>query len=264
LSAPSQVWQYRTLIANLAQRDLKSRYKRSFLGWMWSLINPAVTLGIYSVVFGVFLGATAPTAGNGTTQVFALYLFCGLVGWNFFSGTINGGIGAFAGAGGLLTRTYFPPECPMIASLFTVALQAVLETGILVAFMVGFGNVSWTFLLGLPILLLLGCFAFGLSLVLGLGNIRYRDVGYLVGIGLQVLFYATPIVYTLDTLPQSWQNLLRLNPLTSFVYSLRQAFYNLDVPTASNWFMMIGSATVSLVVGWWMFSRYAPRVIEEL
>ena len=152
----------------------------------------------------------------------------------------------------------------MIASMITVALQAALETLILVGFMVGFGNVGWTFLLGLPILLLLGCFSFGLSLVLGLGNIRYRDVGYLVGIGLQVLFYATPIVYTMETLPEGWRAVLRINPLTSFTYSLRQAFYNLDVPTASNWLMMVFSAASSLLIGWWLFSRYAPRVIEEL
>jgi ABC-2 type transport system permease protein len=195
LSTPAQVWQYRTLIGNLAQRDLKSRYKKSVLGWLWSLINPAVTLGIYTVVFGVFLGAEAPVAGNGTTQSFALYLFCALVAWNFFSGTINTLIANFASSGGLLTRTYFPPECPMISGLLITALQAGLETLILVGFMVILGNVSWTFVLGIPVLFLLGLNAFGLGLILGLGNVRFRDVGYLVGIGLQVVFYATPIVY---------------------------------------------------------------------
>ena len=65
MSTPVQVWSYRTLIANLAQRELKARYKRSFLGWLWSLINPAVTLGIYTVVFGVFLKGQAPALGNG-------------------------------------------------------------------------------------------------------------------------------------------------------------------------------------------------------
>lgn len=264
MSTPAQVWQYRTLIGNLAQRDLKSRYKKSFLGWLWSLINPAVTLGIYTVVFGVFLGATAPHAGNGTTKVFALYLFCALVAWNFFSGTINNAIASFASAGGLLTRTYFPPECPMVAGLATVALQAGLETLILVVFMVVLGNVSWTFVFGIPILLLLACFAFGLGLILGLGNIRYRDVGYLVGIGLQVVFYGTPIVYSLEVVPEGAQKVLRLNPLTSFTYAMRQAFYELRVPSWPNWLMMVVSATVSLLLGWWVFSRYAPRVIEEL
>jgi ABC-2 type transport system permease protein len=264
VSTPAQVWSYRMLIVNLAQRDLKARYKKSFLGWLWSLINPATTLAIYTVVFGVFLGAVAPVAGNGSTQSFALYLFCALVAWNFFSGTVTTSIGSFATAGPLLTRTYFPPECPMLSGLVTVAIQAALELCILIGFMIIVGNVSWTFILVVPIFLMLGCLSFGIGLILGLANIRYRDVNYLVGIGLQVLFYATPIVYSLEIVPSAWQKVLRLNPLTSYVYSVRQVVYELSLPTASNWLMMGASATVSLIVGWLVFSRYAPRVIEEL
>lgn len=264
MSTPAQVWSYRMLIVNLAQRDLKARYKKSFLGWLWSLINPATTLAIYTVVFGVFLGAVAPVAGNGTTQSFALYLFCGLVAWNFFSGTINTAISSFATAGGLLTRTYFPPECPMISGLVTVAIQAALELAILIGLMVVLGNVAWTFVLVIPVFFMLGCFAFGIGLVLGLGNVRYRDVSYLVGIGLQVLFYLTPIVYPLEIVPESWQVVLELNPLTAYVYAVRQAVYGLALPTATNWIVMGVSATVSLLAGWWIFGRYAPRVIEEL
>ena len=264
MSSPQQVWQYRSLILNLAQRDLKARYKKSFLGWLWSLINPATTLAIYTVVFGVFLGAVAPLAGNGRTQSFALYLFCALVCWNFLSGTINTSIQQFSSAGPLLTRTYFPPECPMLAGMATVALQAALELGILITFMIIVGNLTWTAIIAVPILLLLGCFAFGIGLVLGLGNIRYRDVNYLVGIGLQVWFYATPIVYSIEIIPAGYQRVLQINPLTSFVYSIRQVVYMGGFPSALNWLMMVVSAIVSLVAGWWVFGRYAPRVIEEL
>lgn len=264
MSTPVEVWQYRTLIGNLAQRDLRSRYKRSFIGWAWSLINPAVSLAIYTVVFGVFLGAEAPVAGNGTTRNFALYLFCGLVAWNFFSGTVNTLIGNFAGAGGLLTRTYFPPECPMVAGLITTALQAALEMSILMVAMIAVANVSWTYLIALPVMALLGMFAFGVGLIVGLGNVRFRDVGYLVGIGLQVLFYATPIVYPITIVPSGFQTVLKLNPLTHFADGMRHAFYLLDMPTAQNWLVMVSSAVVSLGIGWWVFSANAPKVIEEL
>ena len=264
MSTPAQVWSYRTLIINLAQRDLKARYKKSLLGWSWSLINPAATLGIYTLVFGVFLKGTAPVAGNGELQSFALYLFCGLVVWNLFAGVINNSIISFLGAGQLLTRTYFPPECPMVAGLGTVLIQAALELGILYGFMIAFGNFSWTFLVAIPVMFLGACFAFGIGLVLGLGNIRFRDVSYLVGILLQVLFYATPIVYRLDQISSTAQRILELNPLTSYVYSMRQTVYELQLPTTTNWLIMGTSAAVSLVIGWWVFSRYAPRVIEEL
>ncbi|MBM3661611.1 MAG: ABC transporter permease [Actinobacteria bacterium] len=264
LSTPAEVWSYRTLIANLAQRDLKARYKKSFLGWTWSLINPAVTLGIYTLVFGVFLKGTAPVAGNGRLTSFAIYLFCGLVLWNLASGVVNNSIGSFLGAGDLLSRTYFPPEAPMVAGLTTVLIQGALELTILWGFMIAFGNVSWTFLVSIPVMLLGACFAFGIGLVLGLGNVRFRDVGYLVGIGLQVAFYATPIVYRLDQIGELAQRVLEFNPLTSYVGAMRATVYELDLPTVNEWLMMGGSATVSLLVGWWAFGRYAPRVIEEL
>ncbi|HTO00236.1 MAG TPA: ABC transporter permease [Microthrixaceae bacterium] len=249
---------------NLAQRDLKARYKRSFVGWMWSLINPAATLGIYTLVFGFFLKGTAPVAGNGTLSSFALYLFCGLVVWNLFAGVVNTSIGSFATAGPLLTRTYFPPECPMVAGLTTVVLQSLIEAGILIFFMAIAGNVSWTVIIVLPIFTLMSCFAFGIGLVLGLLNIRFRDVSYLVGIAMQVLFYATPIVYSLEIIPANFQKALRLNPLTSYVHSMRQVVYSLELPTASNWAVMVLTALISLIGGWAIFSRWAPSVIEEL
>jgi ABC-2 type transport system permease protein len=263
LSTPAQVWSYRTLIANLAQRDLKARYKKSFLGWVWSLINPAATLGIYTVVFGFFLKAQPPEAGNGDSS-FALYLFCGLVLWNLFAGVVNTSIASFATAGPLLTRTYFPPECPMLAGLGTVVLQAVIEAGILLAVMVVIGNVSWTVVLLIPILFLMSCFAFGIGLVLGLANVRFRDVNYLVGIGLQVLFYATPIVYPLEIVPDEYRRFMELNPIGSFVHSIRQVLYSLELPTLGNWTVMVVSAVVSLCGGWYVFGRWAPTVIEEL
>ncbi|MFN7147874.1 MAG: ABC transporter permease [Microthrixaceae bacterium] len=263
MSTPAQVWSYRTLIANLAQRELKSKYKRSFLGWSWSLINPAATLAIYTVVFGYFLKADPPEMGNGDKN-FALYLFSGLVVWNLFSGIINTSISSFSGAGQLLTRTYFPPECPVVAGLLTVMIQAVLEFAILMFFMILVGNVGWQVVLILPIYLLLSCFGFGIGLVLGVANIRFRDVFYLVGIGMQVLFYATPIVYPLDIVPENAQRILELNPMTAYVYAMRQCVYSLDLPTTTNWLVMVLSAAVSLVGGWILFSRWAPKVIEEL
>jgi ABC-type polysaccharide/polyol phosphate export permease len=125
-------------------------------------------------------------------------------------------------------------------------------------------NVSWTVVFVLPIYLLMSCFAFGIGLVLGVANIRFRDVFYLVGIGMQVLFYATPIVYPIDIVPENAQRLLELNPLSSFVYAMRQSVYTLELPTTLNWVVMCSAALVSLVGGWAIFSRWAPTVIEEL
>jgi ABC-type polysaccharide/polyol phosphate export permease len=264
LSTPLQVWSYRNLITNLAQRDLKARYKRSVLGWLWSLINPAATLGIYTLVFGVFLKGVAPEMGSGHDGVFALFLFSGLVAWNLFAGIVNGSITAFFNAGPLLTRTYFPPECPMLATVAAVVLQSLLEVSILAFFMIVVGNISWTFLVFIPVFALLACFALGVGLVLAVLNIRYRDVAYLTGILLQLWFYATPIVYSLSDTPDKAQRILQLNPLNAYVNAMRRGTYYLDLPTLTNWIVMVASASISLAFGWWLFSRLAPRVIEEL
>jgi len=269
MTAPAKVWEYRTLIGNLAARDLRSRYKKSLLGWLWSLINPAATLGIYTVVFGYFLKGSAPIGGNGTLESFALWLFAALVLWNSFSNGINTAMSSFLSSGGLLTRTYFPPECPVIAGSITVLTQTCVESMILLGFMVALGNLGWTTLF-LPIIALLTtCFAFGIGMIVSLLNVRYRDVAYLVGIFLQIGFYATPIVYRLDQIPNhvvffSPQVVLKYNPLTHFVGAMRNAVYLLQPPTLVNWLVMIGSAAASMLIGWRFFARRAPRFIEEI
>ena len=271
MTAPAKVWEYRTLITNLALRDLRSRYKKSILGWLWSLINPAVTLGIYTVVFGVFLGGNvnAPVAGNGHTQSFALYLFCALVVWNGFANGINQSIGSFLQAGPMLTRSYFPPECPILAGMLTTLTQTLIETTIMIGFMVVLGNTSWALLMVPAILILLTAMALGLGLLVSLLNVRYRDVNYLVGILLQLIFYATPIVYSLERLNQKVLGLdpkqvLVYNPMTHFVQAMRAVAYLQRAPSLRNWVAMGLSAVISLTLGWTVFSRKAPRFIEEI
>jgi ABC-2 type transport system permease protein len=267
MTAPAKVWSYRNLIANLVLRNLRARYKKSFLGWGWSLVNPAVTLGIYTIVFGLILSGQAPRTGSGDDGVFALWLFAALVAWNSFSGGITTAMTSFLDSGHMLTRTYFPPECPVIAGTLTVAIQSAIETAILVVFMLVLGNVGWTTVLVVPIMALLTLLSFGAGLIVSLGNVRFRDVNYLVGIALQIGFYATPIVYRLDQLPDdvSWiKTVLSFNPLTHFTTAMRDVTYLLENPTALNWAVMVLAPLVVVSIGWWVFSSKAPRYIEEI
>ncbi len=267
MTAPAKVWDYRNLIANLVLRNLRARYKKSFLGWGWSLINPAVTLGIYTVVFGLILKGEAPGLGNGEEGIFALWLFAALVAWGAFSGGITTVMSSFLDSGHLLTRTYFPPECPVIAGTLTVSIQTAIETAILLAFMAVLGNLGWTTLLVIPVMLLLTLLSFGIGLMVSLGNVRFRDINYLVGLILQIAFYATPIVYRLDQLPDDVQwmkTALSFNPMTHFVSAIRDVTYLLKMPTLVNWGVMVGATAAVVGFGWWLFSRQAPRYIEEI
>ena len=270
MTALTEIWTYRTLIGNLAQRELKSRYKKSALGWAWSLINPAATLAIYTIVFGVFLKQPAPLAGNGKFSSFGLYLFAALIMWNFFNSTVIGSIGALQGAGPLLKKVYFPPECPAIANMLTVLTQTGLEAGIMVVIMIVLGNVSWTFLLFPFVLAMLVLFSLGLGLMVSIWNVYFRDIGYLVGIGMNLLFYATPIIYSLQTVENSGAhgsqiaNLLRLNPITQFTLMSRDLFYTHTLPSGISLLGTFAVSVATFVVGYAIFVRKALNVSEEL
>jgi ABC-type polysaccharide/polyol phosphate export permease len=269
MAAISEVWTYRGLIGNLAQRELKSRYKRSVLGWMWSLLNPASTLLIYTVVFGTIMRIEPPIAGNGTTKSFALFLFSALIIWNLFASIITGSMGALIGAGGLLKKVYFPPECPPIANALTAVTQTGLEALILLAVLAVVGNLGWMVVLFPYLVVLLVLFSIGIGLVLSLLNVYLRDINYLVSIGLNLLFYGTPIIYPISLLenndvPEWIEFVVRLNPLTQFVGASQQIFYLMEVPS----FARIGGLTaVSLATfagGWAIFSAKSLDVSEEL
>jgi ABC-2 type transport system permease protein len=268
MAATTELWSYRGLIGNLAQRELKARYKRSVLGWAWSLINPATTLLVYAVVFGTLLQVQPPVAGNGTLKNFALYLFCGLVIWNFFTAVVNGSMGALVGAGGLLRKVYFPPECPVIANGLVALAQTGIEVGILLFLMVILGNVSWTFIFVPYLIVLLVMFSIGLGLVCSLFNVYFRDIQYLVAVGLNVLFYMTPIVYTInlveDNAPKPIELLVRFNPLTLFVGGMRDAVYDLEVPNLARLGGLTAVSIATVLIGWAIFRRFAGRVSEEL
>lgn len=269
MTAATEIWNYRNLILNLAQRELRARYKKSLLGWLWSLINPLSMLLIYSLVFGVFFRTQPPTAGNGQTQVYGLYLFAGLVVWNFFNSVVTGSIVALQGAGGLLNKVYFPPAAPAIANMMTVMLQAFIEGGILALIMIALGNVGIQLVLFPLMLVFLAFFALGLGLFFSIFNVYYRDVGHLVGIGMQLLFYATPIIYPITLVTQhiggvQLSTIINLNPLTQFVAWSRSAFYTLQWPTAASLVFTPLAAVGFFLAGSWVFARKARNVSEEL
>ncbi len=269
MTAVTEIWSYRRLIGNLAQRELRSRYKKSVLGWAWSLINPAATLAIYTLVFGVFLRQNPPVAGNGQFKSFGLYLFAALIVWNFFNGTVMGCIGALQGAGPLLKKVYFPPVCPGIAFTMTVLFQTAIESTIMVVIMLLVDNGSWMFLLFPLVVVMMVLFSLGLGLVLSIWNVYFRDIGYLTGIAMNLLFYATPIIYPLTLVPvEKWglpmRRIISLNPLTQFVEMSRDLFYLHQLPSLAAFAGTLAASLATFFVGYWLFKRRALNVSEEL
>jgi ABC-2 type transport system permease protein len=257
------------LVGNFASRELKSRFKGSILGWAWSLINPLATLAVYSLVFGFFLKFPPPVAGNGHLKNFSIYLFTALVLWNFFFAVITGSMGALVGAGPLLRKIYFPPWTPIAGSAIAALTQTGIEVGLLIVVYILVGNISWTVVF-VPILLaLLAAFSLGLGFFLALFNAKLRDVGYLVLVGLNLLFYACPIIYPIATVQKvvqqhPWAQIYYWNPLTQFIEANRDALYDLRAPSLGRMAYLTVVSLVALIAGWLYFERASRDVSEEL
>jgi ABC-type polysaccharide/polyol phosphate export permease len=267
---PARLWNYRAVIHHLTQRELKLRYKRSVLGWLWSLINPAAILLVYTLVFGTFLRIVPPVAGNGRLQSFAIYLFAGLVVWDFFSAVVTGSMGWLLSSGPLLNKIYFPPEAPVFAGALSVLVQTATEAGILVAVLAIVDNLSISVLF-LPIVMaLLFFFALGLGLIASLANVYFRDITHIVSIGTTMLFYATPIVYPLQLVPEKVgpgvhiREIIRLNPITQFVGIARDILYHLQIPSLSRLGLLAAVSAFTFVIGLLVFHRYGAHLSEDL
>ena len=268
MSLVHDLWTYRGLIGNLAQRELKGRYKRSVLGWLWSLLNPASTLAIYAVVFGTLLKVKPPVAGNGHLKSFALFLFAGLVMWNFFNTVALGSMHSLIGAGPLLKKVYFPPECAPAANLLVALSQVGIESGILLVLLILVGNTSWSMVL-IPVLVgLLAVFSFGIGLALSVANVFLRDVAYLVAVMLNLLFYATPIVYpdslVKENAPVWAQRVVAANPMNQFVKAMRACTYLSRWPSVGSLAILTATAAASYMTGWAIFRKFGANVSEEL
>ncbi len=267
MAAITELWSYRNLIYNLAQRELRARYKKSLLGWLWSLINPAAILAIYTLVFGFLFESPAPVAGNGDTKVFALYLFAGLWVWNYFNGTVLGAITALQTSGPLLSKVYFPPACPALANTATVLLQALIESAILLVIMIVLGNVGWVLVLYPLLVVCITLFALGIGLALSVYNVFYRDVNYLVSIGMNVLFYCTPIIYSItlvESRSMTLARIIQLNPIAHYVEWSRDIFYNLTTPSPAAFVVVPVASILVFVVGLAIFNRKSRDIVQEL
>jgi ABC-2 type transport system permease protein len=261
---------YVGLVLNLAQRQLKLRYQRSALGWLWSLITPLASLVTYMVVFGIFLRVAPPVAGNGELQSFSLFLFSGLIAWNLFSSIVNSSIVWLLELGSLLKKVAFPPEAPLFGGAIASLVHTATEAGLLIIILAVVGNISFS-LLVLPItIVLLAIFSVGIGMIVALTNVYLRDVENLVRVAMTVLFYSTPVVYPLRIVPKEiWgvvplRTLVRWNPLTVFVDAVRGSLYGLQVPSPLEFLVLFTTAGISLGLGLWVFKHFGSRLSEEL
>jgi ABC-type polysaccharide/polyol phosphate export permease len=261
-------WFYRSLILNFARRDIRTRFKGSLFGLLWSLIVPMASLGIYALVFGTFFGGPTPLMGNGEDSPFAVWLFTGLVVWNMFSSTVSTAIASLIGNGPLMKKIYFPAYAAVFGSVLATFYQSLIEVGILVLTLVAFANVGLTWLLVVVWVAIFATFVAAASMLLAVANVYWRDVSHLVGIVLQLMFYLTPIIYSLDLVRdkghETIAEVLRVLPIAAFVEVFRSLVYDLDVGAAQAWATIVGWTALAVLAASLLYQRRGLDLSEEM
>jgi ABC-type polysaccharide/polyol phosphate export permease len=260
----------RDLMVNLTLRELRGKYKRSVLGWAWSLLNPIATMLIFTVVFRVFLKIQAPPGDPSGLQVFALFLLCALLPFNYLANSMSGAMGSLVINANLIKKTYFPREILVAANVVSWLVAFLIEILVLCVALMIVGNFVIPYI---PVVLLLivieTAFVLGISLMLSVLNVYFRDVQHLIGILVQLWFYATPIVYPITFVEHGVSNktlvfIYKLNPMVQVADAFRNCLYDLRLPALGTMLYLVAIAVVTLAFGYFVFSRLEPRLAEEL
>ena len=264
----------RELTLNLTLRELRSRYKKSVLGWTWSLLNPLSTMIIFTVVFSLFL-KVRPSVGNPSgLNSFALFLLCGLLPWNFMSGGLSTSVEALISNTNLIKKVYFPREIIVFSTVLSLFVTFIIEMGVLTVALLAVGNMVLPWLPVVFFLMVIqGVMVLGIGLIVSTTNVYFRDVKHLINISLQALFYSMPIVYPISVVPVHahilgltvpFRRIYMLNPLVRMVQSYRAALYDLRFPAFTDVAYLIVWAVAFLVIGLWVFRKCDRRLAEEL
>lgn len=264
----------RELMANLTLRELRAKYKRSILGWAWSLLNPLATMLIFTLVFGYFLKVQPPRGSPSGIKNFAVFLLCGLLPWNYLTAGVGGSIGNLLGNANLVKKTYFPRDLLVGSLVASCLVSFLIEMGLLGVALLILGNEIFPYLpVALLLILVLTLFATGLGLAFSVLNVYFRDVQHLVNIMFQVWFYLNPIVYPLDLVPQRAvifgvdlpaRAIYELNPMVGFVESFRDLLYDLTLPPTVKIVYLVVVSVVVFFAGLALFNKLEGRLAEEL
>ena len=270
-SSAKEAWKYRGFIAYMTKRELRTTYTRSYLGWIWSLLNPIAEVAIYSLVFGVLLGIdrNIPDAPNGFSS-FPHFLMSGIAVWGFFRMISSKVLNNFMGTVRLRRKLYFPP----VAAALSTALSTIVEASILLVvvalFFAAWGHISIHAVVLLPAAIFAATSGLGVGLALSVANSKYRDVSYLYTIGLRLAFYLLPIIWPIQSAAGRFSRapwiepIITKNPFAKMIEFGRNGLLYMTWPPLSDWIYLSVFSTVMLFAGWAIFARSSADVAEGL
>jgi hypothetical protein len=253
------LYNYRELLKTSVKKDIGGKYKNSFLGVLWSFINPLLQILVYALIFPLVM------KNGGSYKDYTVFMVCGLIPWAYFTTVINRASFIMIENGNILKKVYFPRSILPLSLVTSETINFLVSCIIILAFIVikGFGISK--FILFFPLVLLIQyVLLLGVALIFSAVTVYMRDIQHFIGVVLQLLFYATPIVYSIDTIPEGFRWILKWNPMTYIIEGYRAIFYNQTMPDLKALGILGIISIVILIVGYLLFSKLQKRFAEEL
>jgi len=251
-----EFWQYRELLYFLIVRDIKVRYKQTVLGGLWAILQPVMSM----VVFTIFFGMLAKIPSDGLP--YPIFVYTALLPWQFFSNGISNAGNSLVASSHLISKVYFPRIIIPAASLGAGLLDFLVAFSILIFMMLYYGIFPGTGILLLPFLMLMIAIAsLGVGMILSALNVAYRDFRYVIPFLVQFWLFATPVIYPASIVPENWRWLINLNPMAGLITAFRSSLLN----TPILWSDLVISVAVSIVLfimGITYFTRMERRFAD--
>ena len=257
LAEIGELLRYRDLLKLLVSKIIKTRYKRSALGVVWTLLNPLLNMAVLTVAFSAVF--------NATVAHYPVYVLTGILWWSFFTQTTNYAMSSVVWGGGLLKRIYVPRTIFAVASVAHGVVNLVISLATLAVIMALVGHpfhATWLFL-PVPILLL-ALFSLGVALFMSTLAVFFVDVFDIFQVVIQALFFLTPIIYPTEILPTKYQVFQRMNPMVYLLETFRAPLLDGTLPDPRVFAIAAGSALGFLLLGWWTFTRKADEFAYRL
>lgn len=252
-----ELFSYREMFYNLVKKDLRTRYKGSFLGFLWTFVNPLLQLIVYSLVFSIIMPVDV--------DKYYIYLFVALIPWIFFTTSLQAGSTSVLAGKDLVKKIYFPRLIMPLSVVGAAFMNMVFSMGVVFGVLIVSGLGFSKYILWLPIIMLLELLlAMGLAFICSALNIYFRDLEHILGIIIMAWFYLTPIVYTIDMVPERYMSLYMLNPMTPIIGAYRDILYYKQAPQLSLLGGIFVWSLIIIVIGYIIFQKLQKHFVEEL
>ena len=253
----SELYKYRELLKTNVKKDIRGKYKASFLGILWSFINPLLQVLVYVIVF--------PYIMKVQTDNYLIFLICGIIPWTWFTYAISNGTTSITNNSNLIKKVYFPREILPISVVTSGLVNFLISCIIILIFVLFSGlGLSWH-LIFLPFIAIIQyVITLAIIFLLSAFNVYIKDVEYIVNFLIMMAFYATPILYSTSMFNGWIMWIFRLNPMAHLINAYRDIFYVHHVPEIANLMILLLIGLILLIICYWIFKKMEKRFAEEI